>query len=122
MKKVKWLPKLETLTLRVFHDIMPSDLKCIRSIIRYQGKTKIVLKIATASFRDDPDGKRDRLIRISAAAVKVFHDCGWELVGGFEKIDEEHHFRDEVLWHEWLEYYRDRSEDSVERIELAREE
>lgn len=103
MNIMKWLPKLETLTLRVGDDIMSSDCNHVRWIARMLVKSKIVLEVGTAWIWDEYGGQEDRLVRISAAAVELFCVFGWELAGEFDIIEEQHHFGNEVLWLGWLQ-------------------
>lgn len=99
---MKSFPNLETLRLRVKDDIMSSDCNRIHWIARMLVKSRIVLDIGTALIWDVDRGEKNRLVRISAAAREVFRDCGWELLGEYEKIDEQHQFKNEVLWLGWL--------------------
>lgn len=103
MKTVRRLPKLDTLTFRVHDDIMSSDLDIIQWISKHQGKSKIRLNIKMASIWDGKGGREDRLVRVSAAAVELFNDCNWEVVGDFERVDSQHRFWKQVRWLRWLQ-------------------
>ena len=103
MRTIRRLPMLETLTLRVHDDILSSDLDIIRWISKYQGKSKVLLDIQKALIWDGEGDGKDRLVRVSAPAVELFHDCSWEVVGDFEKIDRQHRFGNQGRWLKWLQ-------------------
>ena len=102
MKTLRRLPKLETLRFRVEDDMMSSDCDCIRWIAGMLVKREIILDTGNASVWNDNYEFKDRLVRISAAALELFCECRWELLGVYEKIDGPHLFSNEVIWLERL--------------------
>ena len=119
MISISQLPVLKTLTLRVYDDILSSDLDIIQWISKHQGKSKILLKIKKALIWDGKGDEKDRQVRISAAAVESFNDYNWEVVGDFENIDRQHRFGNEGRWLRWLQ--RNRLDEELPRLEAEAE-
>lgn len=95
---MKQLPKLETLTLRVHDDITSNDLEQFKPIVKVQEASKVLLAFGE-SYDLGRDGFRKRpLIRIRAAALKLFHAFRWELVVDHEEMDERHRFGNDIHW------------------------